>query len=148
MKTAYIGLHRIADQVVTNQLERAGILAAAVALAAVQRVSLPTAPVEDVAQYYTHQVLSGVEACLGEFNENLVFDLARASRLARQFWFIRYRVAHPSATCFVPSSCSFFETLSGVPLHMDEPDVQFLNINKTAVLQLAAAASQACVTAG
>lgn len=146
MKTSFLGLQRTADTVIKSPLDRSRIVAAAVAVAVAAQVGLPSSPVEDASLYYTQQALARLEATLGEFNENLVFDLSLALQYARQFWMTRYRAAHPEASSFVMSSCGFFETLSGVPLHVSPQDVQFLNANKDAVLQLAAAAAGVLAT--
>jgi hypothetical protein len=116
---------------------RSRIIATAVALAVSRVVSLPSAAVEAPGTHYNFTVLSEVQRYIGEFNEEVVFDVRLALAAAREFWMLRYQAAHVETFAMIVPAAGFYDNLIGVPTYVDKDSCCFNNQHLVAIFALA-----------
>ncbi|WP_233874743.1 hypothetical protein [Paraburkholderia adhaesiva] len=130
-----------ATNVQIRELEnRSRIIATAVALAVSRVVSLPSAAVEAPGTHYNFTVLPEVQHHIGEFNEEVVFDVRLALAAAREFWMLRYHAAHAETFALVDPGAGFYDNLIGVAMYVDRDSCCFNNAHLVAIYALASEA--------
>lgn len=58
------------------------------------KLVLPTSPVNDIEEYYLMSNLESVRKIIGAINEICVLDIESTQQLIKDFWVMRYKVAH------------------------------------------------------
>jgi hypothetical protein len=129
MKTAYLHF----TEAKYNSVR---ILAIAAGMAAAWAVSIPSAPVENLQQYYNLSTLPLVQTLIEETNENLVMDFEEGLEAALMFWRLRYIAAHPNAPLDRETPYGFFDTVLGVNLYVDKDTHSFVNEYKREIFEL------------
>jgi hypothetical protein len=135
MKTAYLHFSDLKYNSISNSRDRSRVLAIAAGMAAARSVSIPSAPVENVQQYYNLSVMPIAQMLVEETNENLVMDFEEGMNYALMFWRLRYVAAHPNAQLDRNTPYGFFDTLLGVNLYIDKDTHTFVNEYKMEIFQ-------------
>lgn len=136
MKTTYLHFSDLRYNGISNGRDRNRVLAIAAGMAASRSLSIPSAPVENVQQYYNLQILPAAQSLVEETNENLVMEYEEAMDYTLTFWRLRYIAAHPNVRLDMPSAYGFFDTVLGVNLYVDQDTHQFVNTYKKEIFQL------------
>jgi hypothetical protein len=87
--------------------------------------------------HYNFTVLPEVQRYIGEFNEEVVFDVRLALGCAREFWMLRYHAAHVEAFTLVDPAAGFYDNLIGVATYVDKDSCCFNNQHLVAIYALA-----------
>lgn len=98
MNSTYIRLNQKINQIVKAPGDQGRIVAMAVAYAVSAQASIPSSPVDDVAQYFNTQVQQGAIVKISQLNEGVLFAAKSALEFVNVFWKQRYYSAHPSIT--------------------------------------------------
>lgn len=138
MLLRFAAFNTACNKQIPDALLRPQILAAAVALAVVNQAALPTAAVNNPSLHFAEQVLTPAGVEISNLNESLIFDCRSACDYARMFWMVRYNAAHPVARAAYGDTFSFFDNLSGVAFAVPPAAKEFLDVNKSQILALAA----------
>lgn len=109
----------------TDAVDRARIVAAAVAVAISRTRPIPSAPVVSPPSYFVDQVLPQALSLIDEYNEEIILDVKYCTEMLRTFWMVRYTAAHNSHAVVPAGSYTFFETMMGVPNMVAEVDMCF-----------------------
>jgi hypothetical protein len=136
MKTSYMHFTELCFNRVSNGRDRCRILAIAAGMAAARTVSIPSAPVENVQQFYNLSVSPLVQTLVEETNENLVMEYEEGMNYALMFWRLRYIAAHPNAELNRPSPYGFFDTILGANMYVDSDTHTFVNQYKKEIFEL------------
>lgn len=136
MKTSYMHFTELLYNRVTNGSDRCCILAIAAGMAAATCVSIPSAPVENVQQYYNLSIMPLAQSLVEETNENLVMDYEEGMNYTLMFWRLRYVAAHPNVELNRPSRYGFFDTILGANLYVDDETHTFANQYKKEIFEL------------
>jgi hypothetical protein len=136
MKTTYLHFSELLYNRITNGRDRNRVLAIAAGMAAARAVSIPSAPVENVQQYYNLSTMPLVQTLIEETNENLVMDFEEGMSYTLMFWRLRYVAAHPNVRLNQPSQYGFFDTILGANLYVDNDTHTFVNQYKKEIFEL------------
>ena len=142
MKPIYQSFNKNTDMMVGNPVNRARIIAAALAKAMCDLCPLPTSPVEGPSSYFNLQVLPALRPTVSDWNENMVFDARSCVDLIRAFWLLRYTAAHPISRPVYALDKSFFESIMGVGTFIASDTAVFFEENKQAILFLSTCAAE------
>ncbi|WP_144106609.1 hypothetical protein [Paraburkholderia sp. BCC1886] len=137
MRTQFLGFYSACDRAIQALDCRGRIIGTAVALAAARLASLPSSEVDAPGNHYNLTVLSQVNELLGQFNEQVVFDVRCALTAAREFWMLRYEAAHPCRRPLTDLDKGFYDNIAGVPKWVSEDNHCFNNEHKLEILPLA-----------
>lgn len=138
MNPIFIPVNNIISARLPDVTSRGRVLAAAIGLALSRVQPLPSAPVEDHANYYNLNVLQTVKDQVSAINENIIIDINDTLQWARSFWTIRYHSAHPKAYIFAGvESKGFFESLVGGDTLVAPQQREMLDANRTVIFELA-----------
>lgn len=91
--------------------DRNSLIALAVARAVVDRLALPSSPVEDFNAYFSGQYKGQVEQLTGEINELVTVDIPQALEYVCVLWKMRYKTLHPSGRLFSNGQDNFMSFL-------------------------------------
>lgn len=96
-------------------------LQSSLALAKVLSTNLcvPSAPVDDIAQYFRTQCQIDVEATVNCVNEIMVVDVKTVMDFVGKFYRLRYCMAHPSCHVFAFSKETAVEDFFGITREFD-----------------------------
>jgi hypothetical protein len=136
MKTSYLHFTEAKYNSINNARDRSRVLAVAAGMAAAWAVSIPSAPVENLQQYYNLSTMPIIQTLIEETNENLVMEFEEAMEYALMFWRLRYIAAHPNATLDRATPYGFFDTILGVNLYVDKDSHTFVNQYMCEIFQL------------
>lgn len=105
-------------------------LQASLALARVlsNGLGLPSAPVENVHQYYQMQCRIAVEGKLGIINELMVVDFKLVLDLVEKMFRLRYSMAHPPATVYVFKAETVVEDFFGISREFDQATLEAIKL--------------------
>ncbi len=124
---------RQSNTLVTDSLDRAKIVASAVAVALACAQDIPTSPVQDPAAFYINTISPRMRSQMSAFNEGAVFDIRYALELARGLWLTRYFACHGVQTKMYKPENTFLENFTGAAQAVP-PDMQaMLNRYQVAV---------------
>jgi hypothetical protein len=137
MKSQFVSFLAATNAQINEIESRSRIVATAVALAVSRVVSLPSTAVEAPGTHYNFTVLPEVQRHIGEFNEEVVFDVRLALAAAREFWMLRYHAAHVEAFVQIDPGAGFYDNLIGVATYVDKDSCCFNNRNLIAIYTLA-----------
>jgi hypothetical protein len=141
MKAQYLQFNADVDRMVKDATVRARVVSAALAKAMSDLAQLPSAAVDNPANFFNMNVQAQMRNELSQWNENLVFDVRQCMDYIRMFWMLRYSAAHPASRPVYSLDCGFFDCAFGVPTFVSDDACKFLNENKQAVLFLATSAA-------
>ena len=108
------------------------VIALALARAVVDRLPLPTSPVEDSSIYYTGQAEGLAQELIGNVNEVFVIDTNQALTFTRELWRAKYRILFPQGPLFDSSACQIAAFL-GLSSSLSE---EFVKLTQTHVTRL------------
>ena len=112
------------------------VMSLALATVLAKLLPVPTMPVEGVFSYYRDNNELLVRSLISKFNEVFLINIQDVSSFTYALWSLRYTALHPLAI-LAPNSCStFFETLMGVNVFVDEKTYKVAIQNQVAVLSL------------
>lgn len=103
-----------------NNKSRSLLASIAVAKALTFDTSLPSAPVDDVLQYFRTQNLIQIESFVNDVNELMVLDVKTVLDLAFKFYQQRYMSAYPSARVFSFNKGTGVVDFFGISRSIDE----------------------------
>jgi hypothetical protein len=137
MKAQFVPFLAATNSQISELENRSRIIATAVALAISRVVSLPSTAVDAPGTHYNFTVLPEVHHLVGEFNEEVVFDVRLALAATREFWMLRYHAAHVEVFVQVDPAAGFYDNLIGVATYVDKDTCCFNNQHLVAIYTLA-----------
>ena len=110
------------------------LIAAAVARAIVDRLHMPSSPVESCVEHYEQQCRDVVKSLVGQITEITLIDTKLTQQYTRDIWNLRYRVLHPFDKLFLNPDLPF-ESYLGFNTSIASDFVKCISDNaETAVL--------------
>jgi hypothetical protein len=91
-------------------------------------LQLPSAPVEDITQYFRTQCQIDVESTLNVINEIMLVDAKTTADLVRKFYSLRYCTAHPSCHVFAFAKDSAVEDFFGISREFDKASIETIKM--------------------
>lgn len=140
MKTIFLGFQNTADACIKDASVRGKIIAAAVAVAVASKLGLPSAAVDNPADYFEQQLRETARSLVGEFNEAMTFDFRGSCALVRSYWLVRCSAAYPLNAAVFGARYGYFDALCGVGMHVEPDHYEFANRYKSEILALAGVA--------
>lgn len=89
-------------------------------------LTLPSAPVDDIAHYYRAQCQIDVEAMISIVNEIMLVDTKTVSDLVHKFYCLRYCSAHPSCHVFAFAKDTAVEDFFGISREFDKACLEII----------------------
>lgn len=93
--------------------EKNAIVALACARAVLDRLQMPSAPVENSVEYFTTQYKEQIATLIGEINEMCVIDFEQAIDFINTLWKMKYKFVFPQGRLF-SNYVSSFATFLGL----------------------------------
>lgn len=89
------------------------LVEASVAKAIANRLQLPSAPVNDISDYYVCTILVQARVFVGQINELRVFDVQSLLNQVRTMWLCRYNILYPKSKIYFIADCDADEHFFG-----------------------------------
>lgn len=137
MKKQCNDLMNQADYQVADATLRTKVLTAAIALAVVDTLSLPSGQVGDSSDFYNNQILPGVMGTVSDFNECVVFDTRACLEQIRNLWKVRYNCAYRPCSTVLSVGSSFVGSFTGAATALSNDYLAFADVNVGAIISLA-----------
>jgi hypothetical protein len=136
MKKQCMDLSDQAENQVSDAVLRAKVLTAAIALAIVDTLPLPSGAVTDSTEYFLNQLQPGLMNTVSIMNECIVFDTRACLEQVRNLWKVRYHCAYRSCPT-VLSTESFLGSFTGTATYLSADYIEFSHTNGAAIVSLA-----------
>lgn len=141
MKTEYIAFNHALSKSGIDPVDQGDAAGIAIAQAIADVLPLPSAPVEDLEEFYRNSQFETARQYINAFNENVTVSADEVVQNVRAFWCLRYNMTFPSINPIrLAGDYGYFDTIMGVGLYVADKTHKLANEYKSDVLQLYAAA--------
>lgn len=120
----------------SGERTRARLTSIAIGKALSITMSLPSAPVENIQQFYKASVLIELNTKLSCLNELAVIDFETALDYAYRFYVVRYYAAYPKRTVFCNSKDTVLQDFLGASIALDQASAELLTTSPVELSKL------------